>query len=139
MVTLEVWYDQEPDNDFSEGDPTILVSTPEDMDALLDRVQRETKDATVPPMLECSVSGDPMRGACNIGVGHDKGFLMFMTPEPAQTEGDPTLAGEVAYDYMGHLREIPARFEVPMDVVRAGAREFVRTGTFPACVAVGDG
>ncbi|MEA5366445.1 hypothetical protein VA596_43425 [Amycolatopsis sp., V23-08] len=39
MVTLEVWYDQEPENDYAEGEPAILVSSSGDLDQLIARVQ----------------------------------------------------------------------------------------------------
>jgi Immunity protein Imm1 len=131
VVTLEVWYNQEPENDYSEGGPAILVSTADEMDALIDRVQADTKGAAVPSMLECSVSGDPRSGTFYVGVGQEKGFLMFVLPEAAQTMGDPTLTGLVVYDYMGHVRKIPASYEVGMDVVREGVREVVSTGRQP--------
>ncbi|MGW4591896.1 Imm1 family immunity protein [Amycolatopsis thermoflava] len=133
MVTLEVWYNQRPDNDFSEGDPAILIRTPDELDALITQMQQDGKGKPVPPMAECSVSGDPMRGAFYLGVGQDKGFVLFMTPEPAQTTGDTTLTGEVTYDYMAHLREIPASYEVPIEQVRQAARAFLEYEVLPDC------
>lgn len=132
MVTLEVWYDQEPDNDYSEGDPAIIIETPEELDVLIARVQADTKDARVPSMVECAVAGDPKRGVFDMGIGQEKGFVMFMTPEPVQTQGDGDPGQYVVYDYMAHVREIPASYEVPMDEVRLVAREFLITGKVPA-------
>ncbi|WP_158605588.1 Imm1 family immunity protein [Amycolatopsis panacis] len=131
MVTLEVWYNQEPDNDYSEGDPAIVIETPEELDALIARVQADTKDVAVPSMVECSVVGDPQRGVFDMGIGQATGFVMFMTSEPAQTHSDGNSGEYVVYDYMAHVREIPASYEVPMDEVRRVAREFLATGTVP--------
>lgn len=132
MVTLEVWYNQEPDNDYSEGDPAIIIETPEELDALIARVQADTKGVAVPSMVECSVAGDPKRGVFDMGIGQEKGFVMFMTPEPVQTQGDGEPGEYVIYDYMAHVREIPANYEVPMDEVCRVAHEFLTTGRVPA-------
>ncbi|MEC3980409.1 Imm1 family immunity protein [Amycolatopsis sp. H20-H5] len=132
MVTLEVWYNQEPENDFSEGDPAILIHTPDELDALIAQMQADGKGTPVPPMAECSVSGDPMRGVFFLGIGQEKGFVLFMTPEAAQTEGDETLTGHVTYDYMAHVREIPASYEVPIAEARKVVREFLEAETLPS-------
>lgn len=131
MVTLEVWYDQEPENDYSEGDPAILVSTADELDVLIQRMQADGKDQPVPPMAECSVSGDSSRGVFYLGVGQEKGFVVFVTPQEAQTVGDPSLTGEVTYDYMAHVREIPAQYEVPLEQVRAVALAFLEREELP--------
>ncbi|RSM40179.1 hypothetical protein DMA12_27550 [Amycolatopsis balhimycina DSM 5908] len=134
VVTLEVWYDQEPENDYSEGDPAILVSTADELDALIQRMQADSKDQPVPPMAECSVSGDPSCGVFYLGVGQEKGLVVFVTPVAAQTVGDPSLTGEVIYDYMAHVREIPAQYEVPMEQVRAAALAFLEREELPSGV-----
>ena len=131
MVTLEVWYDQEPENDYSEGDPAILVSTADELDALIQRMQVDGKEQPVPPMAECSVSGDPSRGVFHLGVGQEKGFIVFVTPQETQTLGDSNLTGEVTYDYMAHAREVPAQYEVPMEQVRAVAVAFLEWEELP--------
>ncbi|MFD9891320.1 Imm1 family immunity protein [Amycolatopsis sp. NPDC059027] len=132
VVTLEVWYNQEPDNDYSEGEPAILVTTPEELDALIARVQTDTKDVAVPSMVECSVAGDPKQGVFDMGVGVEKSFVIFMAPDAVRTQGGSTPGEYVAYDYMAHVREIPADCEVPMDEVRRVAGEFLSTGKVPA-------
>ncbi|MET7993480.1 Imm1 family immunity protein [Amycolatopsis sp. NPDC005232] len=134
MVTLEIWYDQEPENDYAEGDPAILVNTADELDTLIQRMQADGKDKAVPPMAECSVSGDAGRGVFFLGVGQEKGFVVFMTPRAAQTVGNPSLAGTVVYDYMAHVREIPAQYEVPMDQARAAALAFLEREELPPSV-----
>jgi hypothetical protein len=131
VVTLEFWYDQEPENDYSEGDPVILVSTADELDALIQRMQADGKDQPIPPMAECSVSGDPSRGVFYLGVGPEKGFVAFVSPQAAQILADPSLTGEVTYDYMAHVREIPAQYEVPMDQVRAATLAFLEREELP--------
>ncbi|UOZ08260.1 Imm1 family immunity protein [Amycolatopsis sp. WQ 127309] len=135
MVTLEVWYNQEPDNDYADGDPAILVSSAAELDALIAQVQADTKDVPVPSMVECSVAGDPKQGVFDMGIGQDRGFVVFMTPEAVQTQGDGDPAEYVTYDYMAHVREIPAGCEVAMDEVRRVARHFLETGSVPAGLA----
>lgn len=137
MVTLEVWYNQEPDNDYAEGDPAILVTTADELDALIAQVQADTRGVAVPSMVECSVAGDPKRGVFDMGIGQEKGFVSFMTPEAAQTRGEGDAHEYVVYDYMAHVREIPAGYEVPMAEVRRVAHEFLKTGKIPGGLAAG--
>ncbi|MEV6902489.1 Imm1 family immunity protein [Amycolatopsis sp. NPDC051372] len=85
-------------------------------------------------MAECSVSGGTGRGVFFLGVGQEKGFVVFMTPRAAQTVGNPSLAGKVLYDYMAHVREIPAQYEVPMDQARAAALAFLEREELPPSV-----
>ncbi|MEV5717307.1 Imm1 family immunity protein [Amycolatopsis mediterranei] len=67
-----------------------------------------------------------------LGVGQEKGSVAFVTPQEAQTVDDSSLIDEVTYDYMAHVREIPAQYEVPMDQVRAVAVAFLERGELPA-------
>jgi hypothetical protein len=131
VVTLEVWYNQEPDNDYAEGDPPILVSTAAELDALIAQVQADTKGLPVPSMVECSVQGDPRRGVFDMGIGQETGFVMFMTPRSAHTVGDASLTGNVVYDYMGNVSEIPAIYEVPMVEARRAAVAFLEREELP--------
>ncbi|WET78191.1 Imm1 family immunity protein [Amycolatopsis sp. QT-25] len=131
MVTLEVWYNQEPDNDYAEGDPAIIINTPEELDALITQVQSDTKGLLVPSMINCAIAGDPKQGVFDMGIGQEKGFLMFMTPRAAQTQGDGPVDEYVVYDYMGHVREIPASCEIPMEKLRPLARKYLLGGNLP--------
>ncbi|WP_328448019.1 Imm1 family immunity protein [Amycolatopsis sp. NBC_00438] len=131
MVTLEVWYNQEPENDYAGGEPAIVVRTADELDSLIAQVQDDTKDVPVPSMVECSVSGDPSRGTFYLGIGQHKGFVMFLAPETAHTEGDTSLTNTVLYDFMAHTQEIPARYEVGMAEARSSAWEFMTTGSLP--------
>lgn len=130
-MTLEVWYNQEPDNDYAEGDPPILVSTAAELDALIAQVQADTKGLPVPSMIECSVQGDPRRGVFDMGIGQETGFVMFMTPRAAHTVGDANLTGNVVYDYMGNASEIPASYEVPLAETRRVAVAFLEREELP--------
>jgi hypothetical protein len=97
-------------------------------------MQADGQGKPVPPMAECSVSGDPSRGVFYLGVGQEKGFVVFVTPQEAQTVGDTALTGEAIYDYMAHVREIPARYEVPMEQVRTVALAFLEREELPPSV-----
>jgi hypothetical protein len=94
-------------------------------------MQAVGKGQPVPPLAECSVSGEPTRGVFYLGVGQERGCVLFVTPEETQTEGDSTLTGHVIYDYMAHVREVPAKYEVPVADVRRVAREFLEAEKLP--------
>ncbi len=131
-MTLEVWYNQEPDNDYAEGDPPILVSTTAELDALIAQVQADTKGLPVPSMIECSVQGEPRRGVFDMGIGQETGFVMFMTPRAVHTVGDASRTGNVIYDYMGNASEIPASCEVSMTEARRVAAAFLEREELPS-------
>jgi hypothetical protein len=44
-VKLEIWYQQQTANDYSEGNPAITVATVEELDAFVDRVDKRTRRA----------------------------------------------------------------------------------------------
>ncbi|WP_289929339.1 Imm1 family immunity protein [Streptomyces sp. S.PB5] len=53
----------------------------------------------------------------------------------ADSIGDSTLEGEVAYFFVQHRRDYPAYAEVPISVVRQAVKEFVLSGgQRPTCV-----
>ena len=88
-------------------------------------------------MVECSVSGDPGRGTFYFGIGHEKGFVMFLAPEAVHTEDDSSLTGNVVYDYMANAQEIPARYEVPMERARAVTLAFLTREELPGAAGAG--
>lgn len=75
VVTLEIWHDQEPENDFGPGDPAILVQTTDELDTFVNRVLEETKDHLAPPMIQVAPAGVKRSQVLEVGLGQDKGFL----------------------------------------------------------------
>lgn len=136
MVELAVWYDQEPANDLSEGDPAILVRTATELDALLDRVLTETKEHRVGAMIQVGIHGNTGYPVLEVGLGQDKGFISYHAEDGGSTKGTGSPDSLVEYTYMGNLTEVPADVEVPLDDVRRGLHEFMRTGGRPRTVVV---
>jgi hypothetical protein len=131
VVALEIWYNQTPANDYNEGESAIVVETVAELDALVDRVLSESKDATVPPMIEVSVKGDFKAPVLEVGLGQEEGFIHCLSKDGGWSVGDSALTGTVTYDYMGQVREVPESNEVPVAVVRNGLREFMATKAAP--------
>jgi hypothetical protein len=136
VVTLEIWYDQTPDDDDHEGDPAIMVHTVQELDALVERVIAAGRGGTVAAMVEISVAGDSGSPTLEVGLGTTKGFIHYLARDADPwTAGGSTLTGDVLYDYMGSVQEVPAHVEVPIGVVREGLREFLASGRKPAAMA----
>ena len=134
MVELDVWYDQEPENDFGPGDPAIVVRTARELDALVDRVLEETKGHRVAAMVQVSIHGQQGYPALEVGLGQRKGFIVYHAADGGSTHGDGDEADKVQYVYVGSMSEIPADVEVPIHTVRHGLHEFLETGERPSVV-----
>lgn len=134
MVALEIWYDQDTANDLGEGDPAIVVATPDELDAFVDRVLDETRSHSAPPMIEVSVAGDPTSPAMHVGLGQERGFIFYMATDGGWTQGDRSRDDVVTYVYVGSASEIAGNTEVPLADVRRGLREFMETGGRPTIV-----
>lgn len=134
MVTLSVWYDRTVRAD--NGDVAFAVTTPQELDDLVDRIQAETSDYLAPPMIQVALAGGTRRGPMmEVGIGAEKGFIGYTGPDEGgwtQGDGDPDALAD--YVYMDSHSQIPANAEVPMDVVRRGLHEFLATGG--ACPSV---
>ncbi len=134
MVELEVWYDQVSENDFYPGDPAILLRSASGLDALIDRVQTETREHRVSAMVQMNIRGIEHFPVVSAGLGQTVGFLHYLAEDAGRTIGDGDPDATVEYTYCGSLNEIPADSEVPIDVVRQGLHEFMATGTRPSVV-----
>jgi Immunity protein Imm1 len=120
---LEVYWEQ------AHGDAPVLVSSPDEVDALLDRVRDEYTERW-PVLLELSLVDD-WDHLLNVGVCGEMGVLFWSGKElPGRwySKGDDTeQAEESTYYYMGNNREFPAGAEVPLAVVKLAVREFLAT------------
>lgn len=121
MATLKMWYDQEPDNDLSAGDPAVLVSTWEELSAFIDRVSTLATDQPCPSVIEVSIADDPYAfPIIEAGIGADRGFVRVNGADALRTtQGDPDAEGTVRYDLQGQETLIPASTEVSLTTVRA--------------------
>jgi hypothetical protein len=130
VVALEVWYQHASDDEASP----LVVETTEQLDDLLDRILNETVDNRVPPMVQVAVAGDWKRGVMEVGLGQNKGFILYQTADGGNTKGDGSPEDVVEYVYMGNLTEMPADVEVSLQEVRRGLHEFLETGARPSVV-----
>lgn len=121
MATLEIWYDQKPDNDYGPGDPAITVTTQVELTAFIDRVSTGSANQPCPSLVEVSIAEDPYGfPTVNAGVGADRGYVRISGADELRvTRGDPSVEGTVVYDFQGHETVVPASYEVPLSTVRA--------------------
>ncbi|MGW4483703.1 Imm1 family immunity protein [Amycolatopsis sp. NPDC004368] len=134
MVELEIWYDQEPENDFAEGDPAIVVTTPAALDQLLDRVLDETRDNRLGQMIQLGIKGRTGYPVLEVGLGETLGFIVYHDTRGGSTRGDGDPEEFVEYVYQGNVSEVPADVEVPVATVRRGLHQFLTTGKQPSVV-----
>lgn len=127
-MSLKIWYDQWPANDLGPGDPAIVVHTVAQLDSFVDRVLREARGRSIPPMIEVSVDGSQELRVLEVGLGPARGFVNFVARDGGRTFGDPALTGSVTYDCMGSPTDIDASAEIPLATVRQGLREFLESG-----------
>ncbi|MEV6901345.1 Imm1 family immunity protein [Amycolatopsis sp. NPDC051372] len=134
MVELEIWYDQQPENDFAEGDPAIVVSTAAALDQLLDRVLNETRDNRLGQMIQVGIKGRTGYPVLEVGLGEAVGFIIYHDEPGGSTSGSGSPDEFVEYVYQGNLSEVPADAEVPIATVRRGLHEFLTNGKQPSVV-----
>ncbi|MFC6087890.1 Imm1 family immunity protein [Saccharothrix lopnurensis] len=124
MVDLEAWYDVNRD------DPAI-IRTPAELDAVLDAVTEW--DGRI--IVDLFVAGDLKRPNLNVGVngrsGH--GALYYAESQDAWFSAGQSGPGEnpverLLYYYMNASTEFPGDCEIPLDVVRRAAHEYMTTG-----------
>ncbi|WP_051385997.1 Imm1 family immunity protein [Actinokineospora inagensis] len=121
---------------FDEDEPTVL-RTPEDVTALLDRAQTDSRKFDIPVFMQWYLE-DSDAIEFGVGVNDNLGALSFTGgnwPGLWFSLGNPDAGDELlSYDYMSHERPTPAYCEIPFtDVVKA-AQEFLTTGDRPTSV-----
>jgi hypothetical protein len=138
-VKLEVWYNQRPANDLSEGDPAIYLETAEQLAAFLDHIEAASQPGPVWPVIEVSLADDPASPVIEAGLGPEHGYMIYhASNDSGLSQGDPSRPGVVTYDYMGNQREIPASAEVAVAQIRDGLREFLEDGRKPTTLRAPD-
>ncbi|MEU4801275.1 Imm1 family immunity protein [Actinosynnema sp. NPDC023587] len=130
MATLKVWYDQQPENDLGPGDPAFIVTTEDELTALIDRVNATSAIQPCPSLIEVSITEDPYGfPTLNAGIGHDRGHVRLSgRDELRATRGDSTAAGTGVYDFQGHETLVPVSYEVPPATVRGVLAAFLEHG-----------
>ncbi|RLK54596.1 Imm1 family immunity protein [Actinokineospora cianjurensis] len=121
---------------FEDGDPVVL-RTPDDVIALMDRVQAESREYDLPLFMQWYVDGDSDALEFGVGVNNDLGALTFSGgswPGLWFSQGDGAGDELLSYDYMSHERPVPARSEIPFEDVRRAALEFLATGDRPSSI-----
>lgn len=113
MATLKAIYDHET------GDSPVLLSTLDDLAALVERVSRYSAQHPYASIVEISVAGDPYGfPTLYVGIGAEHGFVHEYWDPTRATIGDQNATGKVIYDLQGNGTEIPARQQVPLQTVR---------------------
>jgi hypothetical protein len=121
MVALRAWYD--PDDD----EPTI-INTVADVDTFLDRLVADSSTSHIPPLMQLSRREPNAWAVLHIGVHVDHGVITHTDATGTVVTTNGTAAdGSLTYDYMGHLREVPANAEIPLPDVCRAVHEFVTT------------
>jgi hypothetical protein len=122
MVALEAWFDEDSD------DPT-LVNTAAELNVVLDTVTGWAG----PNIVQLMIADDLTRGALDIGLDRElnRGVLYYAggahrTGCYSRTDNTAT-PGPHLYYYMRNDREFPADAELPIDVVRRAAHEYMAT------------
>jgi hypothetical protein len=109
----------------------VPVRTVEELDAELDRLDRETPEDR-PLMAEIVRPEGP---SLTIGLGRDHSVVTYIAsdagPYFTSHSGDSSRAGTVAFYYGGHESEFLADAAVPVEDAREAARLFFADGERP--------
>ncbi|MCP2093896.1 MULTISPECIES: Imm1 family immunity protein [Actinosynnema] len=120
-MALEAWYDWESDG------PTI-VRTTEELDRVLDRVVGWEG----PALVELLVAENLTRAVFDVGLNGKIGLgtLYYSGGGSGRlcSLGASSGEGNVLYYYMNSDTEFPLSSEVPLDLVRQAAHEYMSTG-----------
>ncbi|WP_233223823.1 Imm1 family immunity protein [Amycolatopsis sp. CA-128772] len=110
-----------------QDEPTVL-SNPAQVDALFDRMVTEAADAGVSVIAQVERGDAAGRAVLQLGVGGDRGFVGVVDADGSVMSTNGARSGDpVAYDYMGHEREVSSADEIGLADVREALRAFVRT------------
>jgi len=133
VAALDVYYAR------GHGDDPVTVTTPDEVDALVERVRGESPQHA-PILMEVHLSDDPYAQGLDVGIKSDRGVLRYSGgdwPEGVYSTGDGLVGGEpLGYFYMDTYTEFPANAEVPLAVVRQALHDFLTTeGERPTGIA----
>lgn len=123
------------------GPSPVVVHTAGDIDTLIDELLAEPRSNS---LADLYIRERPLNSAGfpdhELGVGVDAargvGGLSHLGPDGTwYTLGARSDLGEVSYSYMGNDTPFPIDSEIPLDLVRRAAKEFLTSGgRRPTCV-----
>ena len=116
-----------------ESEPTTVATTAE-LDAVLDRLAAEAS-LDAPPLIALDMP-DQQRSML-VGLRGPVGvlnFVDFSTGRGSASKADTNGAQTPPYFYCGEWTAVPADAELPIEVVRQAARDFLDTGERPNSV-----
>lgn len=126
------------------GDKPELLRTAEDVDALIDALLKESAGPVRENLAQIhSWEREPMPSGYpdhELLVGADRdlqvGLLAFMDADGnVVTSGSPITRTDPVYFIQGQMTEFSAHSEIPIDLVRQAAKEFLTSGgQRPTCV-----
>jgi hypothetical protein len=113
----------------------VAINTIGELDELLDRIQA-TALAEAPPLI--ALDRPDQQRSLVVGLRGGVGLLNFVDLNDADggavSKADNDGAETPPYFYCGHWTEFPTDAELPVDDVRAAAREYLATGQRPTNV-----
>jgi hypothetical protein len=125
MVKLTAFYSHD------HGKDGISLSTPADVDALVDQVRADSL-AHWPVLIQAYVDGDDDTPEFCVGVDGDRGVLTYSGRQWVggiwHSVGDMSSEGESLYYYMDNDTEIPDAARISLDAIRSAFKEFLATG-----------
>lgn len=117
---------------YHPDEPYAQVSTPEELDALLDQVVLRARYDAVPTYVEMLSPGEH-RGL-HIALGHSEHSTLTFYDVPSDTVS-ASVGGPIAqpgtFDYDGTPTRAPRDSAIPESTARAAAREFLETELRP--------
>lgn len=124
MVNVEAWY-------LGGDDEPLSIKNAADAVSLANRVRAESTDHAVPPLIQFEAHSESGWSILQAGFRGEVGVLSYTDRQGASLTHQPDAASSVevvTYDYMGHLREVPATAEVGAELVVLGIESFVASG-----------
>ncbi|MEV6596111.1 Imm1 family immunity protein [Actinoplanes sp. NPDC051346] len=131
---------------WDNGKKTVDVETVEQLDAALDRVEKERGPKGRVFVVDITKGEDEIGVpiGLHMSVGHPvRNRVFWMGPGDGigyEPELEPWHGEMIEFDY-GHLptEEVPEALRVSQEKAREAAREFIRTNERPTCLSWGSG
>jgi hypothetical protein len=120
------------------GQQTIEVTTPEELDAALDRVHAESEQPILVDIYPSDWTGLVPPGL-QLGLGHpERALLVYADAEGSAYAIDPAIPDwpeTITFEYGGQPTEVdPQRVRATPKAVRQAAREYIETGQRSTCL-----
>ncbi|KOV81558.1 hypothetical protein ADL03_28670 [Nocardia sp. NRRL S-836] len=111
-----------------------MISTVDELTALVERVSAYSARHPHASIVEISVAADPYSfPTLYAGIGAENGFVQEYWNPSRSTIGDQGATGTVIYDLQGNGTEVPAVQQVPMEIVREVLEAYLgHDGVLPA-------